>query len=126
MTNPSGRSAAAPIQSQALTRESAFAGMWRASAVSHQMISSENPSPLANAHGTTSPSGAPSANTPLWTGHASTSSMPAISGRAGRHRTPTSAPSTAPRPTTLSSSPKTLVEPYRSRAIRGASAYHCA
>ena len=60
--------------------------MWRASAVSHQIISSENPNPVANANTTTSASGAPSANTPSWTGHASTSSRPASSGRRGRQR----------------------------------------
>jgi hypothetical protein len=126
MKNPSGSSAVEPIQSHALTRESACGGMWRARAVSHQMISSEKPNPVANAHGKTMPKGVPSANRPFWTGQASRSSMPVISGRAGRQRRPIRAPTTAPAPETLSSAPNTPADPYTSRAILGASEYHCA
>jgi len=50
IANPSGSSASEPIQSYELTRDSASAGMWRTSAVSHQIINSENPNPVANAH----------------------------------------------------------------------------
>ena len=62
---PTGTSASEPIQSYALTRESEFGAMWYASAVSHQIINSENPKPFASATTMTSGSGAPSANTQL-------------------------------------------------------------
>jgi hypothetical protein len=97
--------------------------MWRASAVSHQIIRSEKPKPLANTTTATSATGVPSANRPFCTGHAITSSSPASSGRAGRQRRPIKAPATAPTPARLSSTPNTPAPPYTSREMIGASAY---
>jgi hypothetical protein len=85
--------------------------MCRASAVSHQIISSEKPKPVIAAATTTSGSGAPSANARHCTGQASTSSIPARSGRRGRQRMATNAPMTAPTPAHASSSPNTPALP---------------
>ncbi len=108
---PTGSSASEPIQSHALTRPSARGGMWRASAVSHQIISSEKPNPVANANTTTTDTGAPSANSPSWTGQASVRIKPVASGCRGRQRSAISAPITAPTPATLSSTPNTPALP---------------
>ena len=83
----------------------------RASDASHQMPNSEKPKPTENTIGTTATSGAPSANVNAATGHASVSISPVNIGRRGRQRIPTSAPTTAPPPATLSSTPNTPAPP---------------
>jgi len=123
--NPNGSSASEPTQSYELTRESACGGMYRASDVSHQMPNSANPNPIASATAITTASGACSAKAVAIAGHGSTSSSPTYIGRRGRQRIATSAPSTAPPPATLSSTPKMPALPYRLRETIGASAYHC-
>ncbi len=85
--------------------------MWRASAVSHQIMSSEKPIPVVKANTATSASGAPSANEPVSTGQAITSIRPARSGRAGRQARPTMPPHTAPAPASASSRPNTPALP---------------
>jgi hypothetical protein len=85
--------------------------MWRARAVSHQIINSEKPNPVANASTTTTATGAPSANIPSWTGQASVRIRPAANGCRGRQRSAVSAPMTAPTPATLSSTPNTPALP---------------
>jgi hypothetical protein len=82
-----------------------------ASAVFHQIISSENPNPVPSAPAATTASGACSASEAPITGHASASTSPVRSGRAGRQRIASSAPSTAPAPARLSSTPNTPALP---------------
>ena len=85
--------------------------MWRASAVSHQIIVSENANPVANANGITTASGAVSASAAAIIGQTSTIINPTRNGCSGRQRIPTSAPITAPSPPMLSSTPKTPAPP---------------
>ena len=85
--------------------------MWRARAVSHQIINSPKPQPVANPHAITSASGAPRANTPHCNGHSRHSTSPVSNGRVGRQRTLTSAAHTAPTPATVSITPNTPAPP---------------
>jgi hypothetical protein len=62
IANPSGNSAREPIQSYELTRDRASAGMWRTSAVSHQISNSANVSPTLNASEITITNGCSVAN----------------------------------------------------------------
>jgi hypothetical protein len=89
------------------------------------MPNSANPNPIASATAITTASGACSANAVAIAGHGSTSNSPMYIGRLGRQRIATSAPSTAPPPATLSSTPKMPALPYRFLETIGASAYHC-
>jgi hypothetical protein len=111
IANPSGSSASDPIQSYELTRDSESAGMWRTSAVSHQISNSANVSPTENDSTITITNGCRVANARSCSGHESTSARPSISGRLGRHRIPITAPSTAPPPAIDSSTPKRSAPP---------------
>jgi hypothetical protein len=111
IAKPSGSSASEPIQSYELTRDSESAGMWRTSAVSHQISNSANVSPTLNASTITVVNGCRVANARSCNGHASTRARPSISGRLGRHLMPISAPSTAPTPAIDSSTPNLSAPP---------------
>ena len=111
IANPSGSSASEPIQSYELTRDSESAGMWRTSAVSHQISNSANVSPTLNASTITIANGCSVANDRSCSGQLRMSARPSISGRFGRHRIPISAPSTAPPPAIDSSTPKRSAPP---------------
>jgi hypothetical protein len=111
IANPSGSSASEPIQSYELTRDSASAGMWRTSAVSHQISNSANVSPTLNASETTITNGCSVANARSCSGQLKISANPSISGRLGRHLMPISAPSTAPTPAIDSSTPNRSAPP---------------
>jgi hypothetical protein len=111
IANPSGSKAREPIQSYELTRDSASAGMWRTSAVSHQISNRANVSPTENASESTITNGCRVANARSCNGHDRISANPSINGRFGRQRIPISAPSTAPAPATDSSTPNRSTPP---------------
>jgi len=79
--------------------------MYVASDVSHQIPNSAKPKPIATVSTITIASGACSANAVAIAGHRNTISRPAYIGRRGRQRTAISAPSTAPTPSALVSTP---------------------
>jgi hypothetical protein len=85
--------------------------MYLASDVFHQIPNNEKPNPVANANTITTGSGARNANAAPIIGQPSASSRPVRSGRAGRQRIATSAPTTAPAPARLSSKPNTPTLP---------------
>src|SRR5664279_5638187 len=100
-----------PSQSQADTRDSRCAGMRCAIAVSHQTPNNPMPTPAAAMAAYSTASGGPTAYRVIAPGQDNPASIPARTGRWGRHHEPTTAPAAVPTPQAALVRPKAAAPP---------------